>query len=258
MKTTLFFFHILLILTLAVQAAGAQELKEGRYPDGKIRYKGYFQDGRPVGEITHYYPDGKVKAVMNHQGVKADAVLYSGDGEYKTSGQYISRKKNGLWEYRKGEQLLLSEEYTDDRLNGTATRYYSTGEVAEIKHWKAGKLSGIWKLFYENGRLRMEVMFADGHLEGKMKAYDFDGRMTAEGTYRNDLKEGVWHFYDPEGKSERSVVYHRGIPENRDEEEAEESRQVDEWANSGKKIPDPALFIDDPENYMKLSNMLSH
>lgn len=257
MKRFVSFFYVFLLVLLWTDDSFAQELKEGHYPDGKLRYKGYFQNGQPAGEVTHYYPDGNVKAVMNHKGEQVRAVLYSKDGEFKTSGSYLNRKKNGIWEYHKGDALLFREEYEADRLNGESTRYYRTGEVAEVKNWKAGVLSGVWKLFYDSGKLRMEAPFVAGRLNGKMKSYDYNGALIAEGEYRDDLKEGVWHFYSPEDKSERSLKYRRGVPENKDEVELEESRRLDSLANFGKKIPDPALFADDPENYIKLSGGLN-
>lgn len=257
MKFIFFFLQTIgLFFMLGMAEGNAQEWKEGRYPDGKLRYKGYFRDGQPAGEVTHYYRDGTVKAVMNHRGKQADAVLYSRDGELKTSGKYVDRKKEGIWEYRKGERLLLSEEYSGDRLNGRATRYYPSGGVAEVKTWKEGTLTGVWKLFYETGKLKTEVTFAAGKLNGKLRSYNFDGVLVTEGEYRNDLKEGAWHFYDAVGKPERTVVYRAGIPENEEEAIEEESRRIDELMNSGKKFADPALFKDDPEGYMKLSGVI--
>lgn len=256
MKFVFFFLQISLFALWGIQAGYAQELKEGHYPDGKLRYKGYFRDGQPAGEVMHYYPDGKVKAVMNHQGKQVEAELYSRDGEFKTSGRYVDRKKEGTWVHRKGERVLLSEEYAGDRLNGVATRYYPTGVVAEVKTWKEGVLSGVWKLFYESGQLRTEVTFADGKLNGKLHSYNYNGILVAEGECRNDLKEGAWQFFDPAGKLQRTVVYRAGTPENEEEAIEEESRQIDELMNSGKKFADPALFKDDPEGYMKLNGLI--
>ena len=39
------------------------------------------------------------------------------------------------------------------------------------------------------------------------------------------------------------------------EDELEESRQLDVLLSTVKKIPDPAVFADDPEGYMKLTGM---
>lgn len=256
MKFVFFFLQVCLFALYGVVEGNAQELKEGHYPDGKLRYKGYFQNGQPVGEVTHYYPDGTVKAVMNHQGKQADAVLYSRSGELKISGKYVDRKKEGMWEYRKEEKLLLSEEYAGGLLNGVAIRYFSTGVVADEKTWKDGVLSGDWKLFYETGNLKTEVAFVAGKLNGKLRSYRHDGVLLTEGEYRNDLKEGTWQFYDPDGKLQRTIVYHAGIPENEEEAILEESRRIDELMNSGKKFADPALFKDDPEGYMKLSGLI--
>lgn len=231
----------------------AQELKEGYYPDGKIRYRGYFVQGQPQGQLTRYYPDGKVKAVLDHQGNEVTAVLYSQDGLYTTEGVYINRKKEGMWKYQKEKKLLMTEEYRNNQLEGTVTRYYPSGQVAEIRQWKEGVPSGRWRLYYDNGKPRMEAVFVAGKLDGKMTSYEYDGTLAAEGMYRKDLKEGEWKYYDPQKKMEYSRIYHAGVPENAEELENAESRRLDTLLNAAKKIPDPALFTDDPEAYIKLT-----
>lgn len=95
MKFIFFFLQMGLFVFGSVTVGNAQELKEGYYPDGKLRYKGYFQNGQPAGEVTHYYPEGQVKAVMNHQEKQIDAVLYSRDGEIKTSGPLCRPEERG-------------------------------------------------------------------------------------------------------------------------------------------------------------------
>ena len=35
------------------------EWRKGTYPDGTLRYEGYFRAGKPAGEMKRYYPDGK-------------------------------------------------------------------------------------------------------------------------------------------------------------------------------------------------------
>lgn len=251
-KSYLFPLIVSCMAFLCAAEIQAQELKSGLYPDGKLRYKGYFLDGQPAGEVTHYYPDGKIKAVMNHSGNEAEALLYSRDGNTCSSGKYIGRKKNGTWEYRKGERLLATEKYTENLLNGEAVRYYSDGKTAEIKEWKNGEPSGNWKLFYDNGKLRMEATLHNGKLDGKVKSYNYNGELLTEGEYRSDLKNGLWHFFDPENQTERQRKYHFGIAEDHEQAELEESRKLDSLINSGKKIPDPQVFADDPESYMKL------
>lgn len=244
-----------LLLFVSAQTGYAQEMKEGFYPDGKIRYRGYFQNGKPVGEMTRYYPNGRIKALMNHKGDTTEVVLYSKEGEYTSKGRYIARKKDGVWEYRKGDFLLATEQYKNNILAGEAIRYFPSGKKAEDKIWKAGLPDGEWKMYYENGRVRMQAFFVAGKLNGEVKSFGDDGELRTAGKYHNDLKEGKWAYYDPDGKLLKELYYIGGVPENAEELELEESRNLDVLIDLGKKIPDPAEFSDDPEGYMKVTGI---
>lgn len=53
----------------------SREWRKGTYPDGTLRYEGYFEAGKPAGEMKRYYPDGKLQARMEYCGDTAEAVL---------------------------------------------------------------------------------------------------------------------------------------------------------------------------------------
>ncbi len=233
----------------------AQELKTGYYPEGQLRYKGYFTNGRPVGELLRYYPEGNIKARMNYRGDTVAVVLYSRSGDYTTTGTYIDRRKTGSWKYAKGEVLLAEESYRDDKLEGMSKRYGKDGGVVEQKCWKNEQPDGEWLLFYENGKLRLQGFYLGGKLEGVLKTYSPEGKLRTQGVYKDNRKEGEWEYYDWEGRLVRKIIYQAGIPEHAEELELEESRKLDSLIHAGGKMLDPARFTDDPEAYMKLSGM---
>lgn len=244
---------LVILISTFVRQAYCQELKQGFYPSGKLRYEGIFVNGQPVGELTRYYESGQVQAKLNHRGDTVDAVLYSRNGDYTSSGKYVTHKKWGIWKYFKGERLLGSDEYYDDLLSGESLRYSVEGKIVECKHWHRGKAAGTWILYYQDGQVRMQTFYVDGKLNGLLKSYSREGQMTAKGVYRDDLKEGVWEFYGADGKLIATRVYEHGVPEGKDGMELEESRKLDALIESAGQIPDPALFMDDPEAYMKIS-----
>lgn len=244
-----------LLFCLGVGVAGAQELKIGYYPDGRIRYRGYFADGKPTGEMTRYYPDGRVQATMTHRGDTTDVVLYSKKGEYTSVGRYVAQKKEGDWKHYRGERLLVFEQYASDCLNGLTIRYFASGNEAEEKNWSRGKPEGEWKLYYDNHKIRLQAFYADGSLNGTVRSYGLNGILRAEGNYQKGYKEGEWSFFDEQGKLEKKILYRLGRPEEAEERESEQSRQLDALLDAGKKIPDPAVFIDDPDAYMRLTGM---
>ena len=115
------------------------EWRKGTYPDGTLRYEGYFRAGKPAGEMKRYYPDGKLQARMVYRGDTVEAVLYSRKSDCCMRGKYVGRKKQGIWEYFKNDCLLMKEEYRDQVLNGKTVRFFSTGNPAEEKGWVNGK-----------------------------------------------------------------------------------------------------------------------
>lgn len=231
----------------------AQELRTGTYSDGTLRYRGYFVNDRPCGEMTRFYPGGEVKAKMNHRGDTVDVVLYSQNGEFTCAGRYIGRKKTGRWEYRKEGHMVISEPYKNNRLQGVSIRYFASGQEAEKKSWRDGKPDGPWILYYTTGTVRMEGEYADGKLSGPVKSYDRQGNLRVRGTYKDDRKEGIWFFYDAGGQLQKKQHFRAGISDQAGEEELEESRQLDSMINAVRKIPDPAVFADEPEVYMKIT-----
>lgn len=228
------------------------ELKEAYYPDGQLRYRGYFAGKQPVGEMVRYYPSGQVRARLNYQGERTTAVIYSKTGEFTSAGEYLNRKKSGVWEYRKGDRLLTREEYREDKLNGTSFKYYASGDVAESRTWNAGVLSGEWKVFYDNGQLKFETFFVKGKLNGPLKAYSHEGKKSVEGEYRDNMKEGRWRYYDDEGNLVRERSYKGGISEQRQEDDLLEDEQIRQLEDEAVKIVDPANFTDDPEVYLQI------
>ena len=66
-----------LLLGMPESRGQEAEWRKGTYPDGTLRYEGYFRAGKPAGEMKRYYPDGKLQARMVYRGDTVEAVLYS-------------------------------------------------------------------------------------------------------------------------------------------------------------------------------------
>lgn len=242
-----------LVMLPASLHAQDKVMKKGYYPDGKIRYEGYFAGEQPVGDMVRYYPDGKIQAKLTYEKNETRAVLYDRNNAFLSAGKYVDKKKEGEWQYKKGERLLAKENYKANRLDGESVRYYISGNKAEIKEWKDGRPSGQWKMFYDNGKIRLEASFVNGGLEGKVKSYDIEGKLIAEGNYSKNLKEGTWRYYDGQGKTIKEEKYVAGVLENQQETAIKESEEIDALIKAGTKIADPSDFADDPDTYLKIS-----
>jgi antitoxin component YwqK of YwqJK toxin-antitoxin module len=66
---------------------------------GKLKYKGNFKDGKPVGEFEFYYESGKLKSKLVHMADKktSRAKIYYESGRIMSVGKYINAKKDSVW-----------------------------------------------------------------------------------------------------------------------------------------------------------------
>ena len=60
-----------LLLGMPESRGQEAEWRKGTYPDGTLRYEGYFRAGKPAGEMKRYYPDGKLQARMVYRGIRS-------------------------------------------------------------------------------------------------------------------------------------------------------------------------------------------
>src|SRR5512145_3400788 len=73
----------------------ANNLKQGywkkSYPNGKLMYKGYFKNNKPVGEMRRFFESGSVKAILNYDnnGEYARARLYYEGGQLAARGNFF-------------------------------------------------------------------------------------------------------------------------------------------------------------------------
>ncbi|MDN3587733.1 energy transducer TonB [Pedobacter aquatilis] len=81
------------------------------------------------------------------------------------AGSYILGNKTGLWvrNYPEG-QIMESETYSKNILNGPFTSYFPSGKIMEQGNYADGKMTGDWKLFSEEGQLVSVKVFRDGIL----------------------------------------------------------------------------------------------
>jgi antitoxin component YwqK of YwqJK toxin-antitoxin module len=100
-----------------------------------------------------YYPDGKLKAVLNYKKGELDGVaLY-----YYQNGNLKERAN-----YKKGTRERVS------------TTYYEDGNLKEEIHYAGGKREGLARLYDEDGRLIRESVYRDDQLISEKKLTSAD------------------------------------------------------------------------------------
>ncbi len=216
MKVTLFFTLLLLFTCLFSEAQEKQINRtdhqgrrqgywEQRYPNGNIRYKGVFSDGKPVGELLRYYPDGSKMAIMDfdESGSKAYAELFYENGFIAAKGNYVNEERDSIWHFysQHDEGLLTAREtYREGYKHGLSVIYYPNGEKSQKLTYRNDLRHGEWKQFYMEGTLKLEGNYENGNREGEFVMYTPAGRPEVKGYYEDNLMHGDWEFFDGEGE----------------------------------------------------------
>jgi len=256
------FIIILVIFTVVlVQAQSdtlfnqtdALNLKQGwwkkSYPSGKLMYKGFFKDDKPVGEMQRYFDTGARKAVLIYDSKSeyAHARLFYADGQLAAEGWYCNSQKDSTWSYYSyyDHTLTSREVYTRGLRNGLMLHYFNNGNLSEKLIWVNNKKEGPWEQYFSNNSLKLKGSFHNDRLEGDFLVNYEKGNPYLRGAYKNDLRDGRWIFYKEDGTVDLELEYKNGFTANEDildERQQELFRMIDE--NQGKfEEPDETNFL---------------
>ena len=204
------------------------------YKDGILTGEGILDDeGREQGSWKEYHPNGQIKSKGEYLNGKKieDWIFYYANGKIEQKGKYDKKgKAQGTWIwYFENEKVLREENYIDNLQEGSMVEYndtggvvtkgeyaegqkegewiYEMGDYREIGKYKSDKLEGYWKHFYHNGILRFEGNFIDGNPDGKHKFYYPDGKIKEIGKYSVGRKEEDWEYFNEDGTLFLTITY---------------------------------------------------
>jgi len=257
-SVTFFLFSVISFVSVAqtdtaFNQTDATNLKQGwwkkSYPDGKLMYKGFFRDNKPVGEMRRYYENGALKASMvyDDKSEYAKARLFYADGQVAATGVYFNSLKDSTWFYYSyyDHSLTTKEIYTKGKRNGPMLNYYNNGNLSEKLTWVNDKKEGQWEQYFPDNTLKLKASYKDGLLEGEFLVNYDSGKPYLRGGYKNGLREGKWNFFNEDGTIDMELTYHLGITpdaEKLDARQQEQFRMIEE--NKGKfEEPDETNFL---------------
>ena len=190
---------------LLVSITYAADKKNGlktTYRKGEMTTETYVNDLKQ-GPTTYYYPDGKVRLVVNF----VDGLENGIARELDTTGRVIT-----YMEYKKG--FLVSRE----RINRTDSK---------------GLKQGRWKYFYDDYTVKLEGTFKDDKRNGYFKEYDENGSLLSVKKFVNDVEQvevqeiaslKLKTDYYPDGKVKTVGSYNGDVPEGVRREYSEDGK----------------------------------
>jgi antitoxin component YwqK of YwqJK toxin-antitoxin module len=192
---------------LLVSITYAEDKKNGiktTYREGEMTTETFVNDIKQ-GPTTYYYPDGKVRLIINFIAGLENGIAR----ELAPDGTVIT-----YMEYKRG--FLVSRE----RINRK-----------DSKGWKQGR----WKYFYDNFTIKQEGTFKDDKKNGYFKDYDEEVSLVSVKKYINDVEQieapeltslKIKTDYYPSGKVKTVASYNGDVAEGVRREYNEEGKII--------------------------------
>ncbi len=215
------------------------------YPNGKIKSKVNFINGREEGLGIEYSPDGSITTLIDYKRgyvINTEKInrfrdglehgvwkTFYGNERIKTEGVYNYGKKDGYFkEYDNKGNLTSILKYENDILIDDApelqtltvkTDYYKNGKVKIQQSYKDDIPEGIRREFSPEGQVMKSYVYKNGIIvgegivdekglrQGVWKEFYESSEKEAEGEYKNGLRQGAWKFYYKDGKVEQTGIY---------------------------------------------------
>lgn len=202
------------------------------YKNGKLKYSGQFEAGKPIGEFKRFDEKGKLTSTLNYaENGSAAGHLYHPNGRPLATGTYVNQKKDGLWLFYSKNGYLFSQvnykmgayegdykefykpmvKRKDTIINGVSEIVYDTIQRVHFhRQYKNGVLSGLAIEYFENGNKRAKKNYDGGLPTGPFVSYYMNGVYKIMGKYENGKKQGTWKFYTDKLKIEKEEKYTNG------------------------------------------------
>ncbi len=213
---------------------------------GRIVYRGFFKNGRPVGEFKRYYDDGALKSLLfYHPGNDTvDVTFFYQNGKKAAEGKYYQKKKTGEWKYYSFYEDFLSyvENYKNGIKNGPSIKFYASGDTAEILGFVNGRREGKWEQFFQDGTPKLKALYKNDKLEGPFILYYPSGKKQVSGFYKHNSRDGKWEMFDKNGYVSQTILYHNGIAENADEIDKQQNALLDSLIRNKGRFRDPEKY----------------
>jgi len=235
-----------------------QGLWQKQQSNGRLMYRGYFKDGKPVGEWERYHPGGQVKAIIQYKenSDSAFAQLFDVYKKKVAEGIFVNQKKEGNWIYFLDEIKVSEERYKNGVKNGVSKKYYQSGEVMEEIDWVNGKKEGNYEVYYKTGEPYFQCEMHQDQRHGNCIILSQDGKPQMEAFYKNNLRDGEWRFYNEEGEFQYQLNYKQGELLNPFVRDSVANSKMQNLEKGKGTITDPEKFLQDPTEYMKREGIL--
>ncbi len=139
------------------------------YKDDQKVEEGRYLDGKKIGIWTAWFPNGVMKNRITFENGRpfGKAIMYHDNGKVFEEGLWKNNRWIGDYKmyYDNGEVQHEFKFNTSGKRDGTQIYHAENGQEIIKGEMKDGKEVGTWEEHYDNGDLRAEMVFNDGTLD---------------------------------------------------------------------------------------------
>lgn len=184
------------------------------YDNGKIRQTGTMKDGQYDGLLEDYYENGKLeRSVYMVNGIgNGEVNYYYENGQLEESGMLKDDKRDGLFQffYEDGKPQGVVE-FIDNEKNGKFVTYTEAGLIFYDGEMHQELFSGLVYQYDENNQLKAKCSFKDNELDGPTVDFYPGGAIASTQNYAKGLLNGEGKYYAQNGALRAEENYHNGI-----------------------------------------------
>lgn len=140
--------------------------------------------------ITYYYPNGKVKSLVNYNNGK----LYGRSKTFNESGV-----------------LLTDFNYKDNARNGLCITYFPNGNTESSFMYDNDVIAGQYQTFTKEGKPIFNGTMYNGLFTGTFNQYDENAMLKVSKTYKSDILDGTSTMYYPNGDVSAIIPFRNGL-----------------------------------------------
>ena len=166
------------------------------YPDGQMKHKGYYDQGKIVSVFTNYYDNGQIERDFKIKSdIRGSIILYYRNGSVKSKGEYLKGEVLKWEDYYENGQVEYAEEFDKGMEYQLYSRFY----------YENGKPQIIFELTDDKSRI---YEYTEYYENGQVKESGRKIQNKSTGDYQQD---GIWKYYNQEGKLILEEEYIKGM-----------------------------------------------
>lgn len=200
---------IIIVLGVALLLlVGCTRVKEEYYPDGILRSRIEYRNGKENGLATFYQPNGmRVSEIEMKDGKKNGSfrTFYS-NGNIESEATYQNDSLVGIQSFFDIDGALVeSVTYASGKKNGEYRVWHARDLVQTIGYFKNDLWDGHWEYYDGRGFLVGEGDFDEG--TGILTNYNSQGMKHKITHYVHNKKEGDEVYYDAQGNEIKRITF---------------------------------------------------